>query len=660
MKLDIETFSSVLIANRGEIACRIIKTAKKCRIRTVAVYSQVDKDLPHVKLADQSIHIGDGPAESSYLSITKIIEAALQLDVDAIHPGYGFLSENADFARACKKNGIIFIGPDSKAIKIMGNKEKAKKIVSAAGIKCIPGCKVSSNIPNEILSQAKEIGYPLMIKPSAGGGGKGMRLINHEKELQAAVEISKSEALRSFGSSEIIFESAIGDARHVEIQVFADCHGNMIHLGERDCSIQRRHQKVFEEAPCPTVDDKLRESMGEIAIKIAREINYVGAGTIEFLLAEDEKFYFLEMNTRLQVEHPVTELITSLDLVYLQFLVADGKSLPFTQGEIKLQGHAIETRLYAENPSNNFLPSSGTLKIWDVMESKGVRVDNGYNVGNSITPFYDPMLAKIIGFGSSRKEAIENLIHTLERTSILGVENNRSFLIDVLHQQKFVEGCTKTSFLDEVYQNGYEMQPPSSTEYALVGALIYKTKLAKYSQKIRPSQKELIGWSNSKHINSKFLVQHLDEKSELYVKFLDENKFLVSWHNENIEVSLENDEIRVSGNLIFPILFNIIGKTYQIIAGRKDYCFEEITQASDTVSVETTGKIKAPMHGVIIDIFVSIGNKVKIGDCIMILEAMKMQHELISSSDGTVTEIFTKVGQQVSANEFLAEIRPRN
>ena len=507
MRPTFETFSSVLIANRGEIACRIIKTAKKYHLRTIAIYTRVDEELPHVKLADQSILIGDGPIAESYLSIPKIINAALALKVEAIHPGYGFLSENADFAAACAKNDIIFVGPKPKSIKIMGNKAAAKKIVSAAGFQCIPGCELRKKTNSEISFLGNKVGYPLMIKASSGGGGKGMRLVNREEELHKELKIAKAEALSSFGSNEIIFERAIKNARHVEIQIFGDTLGNVVHLGERDCSVQRRHQKIFEEAPCPKMNKKLRQAMGETAVKIAKEINYIGAGTIEFLLDSNDDFYFLEMNTRLQVEHPVTELVTGLDLVYLQFLIADGQSLPIKQNEIELRGHAIETRLYAEDPANDFLPSSGLLKSWSIEELQGVRIDNGYFKGNLVTPFYDPMLAKIIGYGATRKQALNNLTCALENTSIFGVQNNRSFLLEVLKQDQFLNGSAKTTFLEEIYPNGFSNRSPSSTEYALVAAFIYKNKLEQQVLKSQKVHDELVGWSNSGRIKSTLLIK---------------------------------------------------------------------------------------------------------------------------------------------------------
>tara|TARA_A100001015_G_scaffold318446_1_gene438365 strand:- start:5770 stop:7752 length:1983 start_codon:yes stop_codon:yes gene_type:complete len=658
MRSKIETFSSVLIANRGEIACRIIKTAKKCGLRAIGVYTKVDQDSLHVKLADQSILIGDGPIAESYLSIPKIINAALALKVEAIHPGYGFLSENADFATACKKNGLLFVGPKPKSIKIMGNKAEAKKVVSAAGFQCIPGYELNEETNNEISFLGNEVGYPLMIKASSGGGGKGMRLVNREEELHKELKIAQAEALNSFGSNEIIFERAIKNARHVEIQIFGDTLGNVIHLGERDCSIQRRHQKIFEEAPCPNMSKKLRHEMGETAVKIAKEINYIGAGTIEFLLDSNNDFYFLEMNTRLQVEHPVTELVTGLDLVYLQFLVADGQSLPIKQNEVVLKGHAIETRLYAEDPANNFLPSSGPLKSWVIQRSKGVRIDNGYCPGNVVTPFYDPMLAKIIGYGATRKQALRNLTCALENASIFGIQTNRSFLLEVLKQDQFLNGSAKTTFLEDIYPNGFSDKSASSTEYALVAAFIYKNKLEQQVPTLQNMQNELVGWSNRGRIKSTLLIKHLEKEKKVDVTYLENNKFLVGYDNNKLEVLLSEGETRVNGRLISPLSFNKSENTYQIINSESEFYFVEINQTDKIDQVVYTGTMRAPMHGVITDIFVTTGQRVKIGDCLIILEAMKMQHELVARVDGFVNKITTSSGKQVSIDDILIEIKP--
>ncbi|MEM8660689.1 MAG: biotin carboxylase N-terminal domain-containing protein, partial [Pseudomonadota bacterium] len=398
-------FTSVLIANRGEIACRVIRTAKAQGYRTVAVYSEADASAPHIKLADEAVCIGPSPVNESYLVQDNILKAAASSGAGAVHPGYGFLSENADFARACEAAGLVFIGPSADAIHLMGNKAEAKRRMIEADVPCVPGYEGEDQSDATLLAEGERIGPPLMVKAAAGGGGRGMRLVHDIEELGNAIQLARAEAESAFGSGELILEKAIIRPRHVELQVFADSQGNTVHLGERDCSVQRRHQKVVEEAPCPVMTDSLREQMGAAAVAAAQSINYRGAGTVEFLLDEQGEFYFLEMNTRLQVEHPVTELITGLDLVALQLQVAQGEPLGFDQSDVELQGHAIEVRLYTEDPAQDFLPTSGPIDLWAPPAGTGVRVDDGIATGQEISPFYDPMVAKIIASGPTREIA---------------------------------------------------------------------------------------------------------------------------------------------------------------------------------------------------------------------------------------------------------------
>ena len=399
------TFSKILIANRGEIACRVMRTARDMGYRTVAVYSDADADALHVREADEAVRIGPAPVGESYLKADAILAAAKLSGADAVHPGYGFLSENDAFAAACEQAGLVFIGPTSDAIRAMGNKAAAKRLMIEAGVPCVPGYQGEDQSDAKLAEEAKRIGFPIMAKAAAGGGGRGMRLILRAEDFADAVSTARSEAINAFGSGELILEKAVVDARHVEVQVFGDAHGNVIHLGERDCSVQRRHQKVIEEAPSPAVSPELRAKMGAAAVAAAKAIAYRGAGTVEFLLDGSGEFYFLEMNTRLQVEHPVTEEITMLDLVEWQLRVAAGEPLPMTQDEIELDGAAIEVRLYAEDPSKNFLPQSGRIQVWAPAEGAGVRVDHGIRSGQEISPFYDPMIAKVIAWGDTRGSA---------------------------------------------------------------------------------------------------------------------------------------------------------------------------------------------------------------------------------------------------------------
>lgn len=441
----------ILIANRGEIAIRVMKTAKRMGIKTVAVYSTADRNSPHVKFADEAVLIGEAPSNQSYLLGNKIIEVAKRLDVDAIHPGYGFLSENADFAEACEANNIIFIGPKSKAIKIMGSKLAAKEAVKHYDIPMVPGIDEAITDVEKAQAIAKEIGFPILIKASAGGGGKGMRVVEKASELESQMKRAISEATSAFGDGSVFIEKYVSSPRHIEIQVMADTHGNTIHLFERECSIQRRHQKVIEEAPSSVLTPELRHKMGEAAIKVAQACDYVGAGTVEFLLDEHLNFYFLEMNTRLQVEHPVTELITNTDLVELQIRVARGEVLPIKQEDLKIKGHAMELRVYAEDPLNDFLPSVGNLEVYRLPVGDNIRVDNGFEEGMDIPIYYDPMLAKLITYGATRAEAIEEMLKAIAHYHIEGIETTLPFGTFVFEHEAFRSGNFDTHFVKKYF-----------------------------------------------------------------------------------------------------------------------------------------------------------------------------------------------------------------
>jgi pyruvate carboxylase subunit A len=441
----------ILIANRGEIAIRVMKTAQKMGIKTVAIYSTIDRNAPHVRFADEAVCIGEPPSNESYLLGSKIIKVAKELGVDAIHPGYGFLSENAAFAEEVEKNNIIFIGPKSEAIKIMGSKLAAKDAVKGYGIPMVPGIDKAITDVNKAKEISKEIGFPILIKASAGGGGKGMRVVEKESELESQMNRAISEATSAFGDGSVFIEKYVASPRHIEIQVMADTHGTILHLFERECSIQRRHQKVVEEAPSSVLTTELRTKMGEAAVKVAQACNYVGAGTVEFLLDKNHNFYFLEMNTRLQVEHPVTELITGVDLVELQIRVAMGEKLPIAQNDLQINGHALELRVYAEDPLNDFLPSVGHLDTYVLPEGDGIRVDNGFEEGMDIPIYYDPMLAKLITYGKTREEAIQLMISAIDRYQVAGVETTLAFGKYVCEHEAFRSGDFDTHFVKNYY-----------------------------------------------------------------------------------------------------------------------------------------------------------------------------------------------------------------
>ncbi|MDX1693833.1 MAG: acetyl-CoA carboxylase biotin carboxylase subunit, partial [Ketobacteraceae bacterium] len=469
--------SKILIANRGEIAVRVIRTARNLGYDTVAVYSEADKNALHVKVADEAVCVGPAVVAESYLNIDSIIRAAKLTGADAIHPGYGFLSENAAFAQACADNDIIFIGPPVGAIELMGSKRQSKIAMEKADVPCIPGYQGDDQSLENLASKARAVGTPLMIKASAGGGGRGMRLVHDLDSVEAELKSARSEAQNAFGSGELILERAVLEPRHIEIQVFADQQGNVIYLGERDCSIQRRHQKVVEEAPSPAVDEPLRRKMGQAAVNAARACDYVGAGTVEFLLAPDGSFYFLEMNTRLQVEHPVTEMITGQDLVEWQINVARGQPLPLTQEQVRLTGHAIEVRLYAEDTARNYMPQTGTISDWRIPAIEGLRLDHGIQVGQQVSPYYDPMLAKVITWGKSRTDAIRKLRKALRELVVFGVTTNQYFLAEILGHKAFIQGEFSTAFLNKDFTGNPALAPSVlSPEAAAVAALLFHSQ----------------------------------------------------------------------------------------------------------------------------------------------------------------------------------------
>ncbi|MBK6512496.1 MAG: acetyl-CoA carboxylase biotin carboxylase subunit [Haliea sp.] len=532
-------FTSVLVANRGEIACRVMRTARAQGYRTIAVYSDADAAAPHVLMADEAVHIGPGPVNESYLVVANILAAAKTSGAEAIHPGYGFLSENAAFAQACEDAGLVFIGPRPDAIHLMGNKAEAKRRMIAAGVPCVPGYEGEDQGDATLLREGAKIELPLMVKAAAGGGGRGMRLVHKADELANAIKLARAEATSAFGNGDLILEKAIIRPRHVEVQVFGDSHGNIVHLGERDCSVQRRHQKVVEEAPCPVMTDALREAMGAAAVTAAQSINYRGAGTVEFLLDEQGKFYFLEMNTRLQVEHPVTELITGLDLVALQLQVAQGEPLGFTQGDVTLTGHAIEVRLYTEDPSQDFLPTSGPVDLWSPPSGTGIRVDSGICSGQQISPFYDPMVAKIIGSGPTRDIARLRLIEALKETVLFGPRHNRDFLVACLQKPCFAAGQATTAFIAEEFAEGEiaDAQPEfaDSAVAAVVELALEHRELHNSSVIVAP---ELRDWASASPLVSRKRYQHGEQVHDLAITPLGRARYRVFDASHSVVVEL--------------------------------------------------------------------------------------------------------------------------
>lgn len=491
-------FKKILIANRGEIACRVIRACREMRIKAIAVYSEADKDALHVRMADEAYFIGAPPSTESYLRWEKIIEVAKLSGSEAIHPGYGFLSENAEFVREVTNQGITFIGPSPEAMEAMGGKISARKIAIEAGVPIVPGTTEPLKTSDEALQIAKEMGFPVMLKASAGGGGKGMRLVENEQDLKNALEAAQSEAQASFGDDAVYIEKAVVRPRHIEIQVFSDKHGNHVYLGERECSIQRRHQKVIEECPSPINDKKLRQEMGECAVKVAKAVNYVGAGTVEFLVSDlDKSFYFLEMNTRLQVEHPVTELVTGIDLVREQINVAWGEKLSFTQDEIKMNGHAIECRVYAEDPENNFLPSPGKITRLRVPQGSGVRDDGGIYEGSEISIYYDPMISKFCVHGRNRAEAIDRMRRALQEYEVGGIKTTLPFFREVVEDAEFIAGNLDTGFISRFNDRKQKKEVDEETkDLALIAAaLVFSEKQKAIAGEICQPQQLVSRWA---------------------------------------------------------------------------------------------------------------------------------------------------------------------
>jgi acetyl-CoA carboxylase biotin carboxylase subunit len=498
-------FKKILIANRGEIACRVIRACREMKIKTVAVYSEVDKNALHVRMADEAYFIGAAPSSESYLRWEKIIDVAKKSDADAIHPGYGFLSENAEFVRQVTKEGITFIGPSPEAMEAMGGKISARKIAIEAGVPVVPG----TTEPLQSFEEAKEVaasfGYPVMLKASAGGGGKGMRLVENEQDLKNALEAAQSEAQASFGDSSVYIEKAIVRPRHIEIQIFSDKHGNHVHLGERECSIQRRHQKVVEECPSPINDENLRQKMGEAAVLVAKAVDYVGAGTVEFLVSDlDRSFYFLEMNTRLQVEHPVTELVTRIDLVREQIKVAVGEKLSFTQEDVNWDGHAIECRVYAEDPENDFLPSPGLITRLRLPQGSGVRDDGGIYEGAEVSIYYDPMISKLAVYGRTRQEAIDRMRRALHEYEVGGIKTTLPFFREIVEDEEFIEGKLDTGFISRFFERkkGAEVSEIEKDLGMIAAALAHADKQKAVSGETTKSDTRISRWAAAGKINS--------------------------------------------------------------------------------------------------------------------------------------------------------------
>jgi geranyl-CoA carboxylase alpha subunit len=636
-------FSTVLVANRGEIACRVIRAARAEGCRAIAVFSDVDAEALHVRLADAAVRIGPAPPAQSYLSIAGLVAAAKAAGAEAVHPGYGFLSESAEFAEACAAAGLVFIGPPPAAMRAMGDKSAAKARMEAAGVPCAPGYHGRDQSVSRFAAEAARIGYPAMVKASAGGGGRGMRIVRAANELEAALRSASAEALSAFGDGRLIIERALLGARHIEVQVFGDEHGAIVQLGERDCSIQRRHQKLIEESPSPAVSSELRARMGAAAVQAARAVGYVGAGTVEFLLEENGQFYFLEMNTRIQVEHPVTECVTGIDLVRLQFHVAQGKPLPFAQSNLGLRGHAIEARLYAEDASADFLPSTGRIVAWRPGAGEGVRVDHGLGSGATVTPYYDSLIAKVIAFGADREEARRRLARALEATFVAGVATNRDFLVDALRRPQFVAGEATTAFV------GTATAPRSapSHEAIAVAALLFVERGG--------SPAPTAAWRESP---LRLSVDGVEFRSSVRRQGAD---WIVTVEGEALPIRLvfrSDEEIRFSRDGV------LAGAAYardgdELWLDFDGACrrFVDLTYAPPQLADNLSdGAVRSPVSGVIVGVEAKRGDRVRRGQPLATVEAMKMQYLILAPVDGVIVQASAAAGAQAQARAVLFEI----
>ncbi|SAL26818.1 carbamoyl-phosphate synthase L chain ATP-binding protein [Caballeronia sordidicola] len=658
-------FNKILIANRGEIACRVAATCKRLGIGSVAVYSDADAHAKHVAVCDEAVHVGGAAAAESYLRIDRIIDAALKTGAQAVHPGYGFLSENEGFAEACEKAGLVFIGPPVEAISAMGSKAAAKALMQSAAVPLVPGYHGDNQEAALLQKEADGIGYPVLLKASAGGGGKGMRVVEKSADFASALLSCKREASSSFGNDRVLIEKYLQRPRHVEVQVFADQHGNAVYLFDRDCSVQRRHQKVLEEAPAPGLSAEVRKAMGEAAVAAARAVNYVGAGTVEFIMTGDGQFYFMEMNTRLQVEHPVTEMVTGLDLVEWQLRVASGETLPLMQDQLKVNGHAIEARIYAENPSRGFLPSTGTLKHLRLPEAVEfqlngtVRIDSGVREGDTITPFYDPMIAKLIVHGRDRDEALLRMALALKQCEVVGPSTNITFLHRIVVSKPFASGDLDTGLIERHHDTLFA---PSAVSNAHVLALACAALLTREGGDAHGTSPwdALAHWRMSGGYTQALNWRLADSDHEIVAVFTRDST-LGRADNKQLELCGEtrafdwshgdepNSFVVLIGNTRIKGRVFVDGDTFHVFYAGVSLAFEWqnlLAHAADAEHGE--GRLTAPMPGKVIAVLVEAGAMVEKGAPLLVMEAMKMEHTIVAPASGTVGEILFAVGDQVT------------
>lgn len=678
-------FTKILIANRGEIACRVAATARRMGIKTVAVYSEADANAKHVSACDEAIFIGPSPAKESYLRGEKIIEVALATGAQAIHPGYGFLSENSDFADACAKAGLVFIGPPASAIRAMGSKSAAKSLMEKAGVPLVPGYHGDNQDADLLQSEADRIGYPVLLKASAGGGGKGMRIVENSADFKAALASCKREAISSFGDDKVLAEKYLQRPRHIEIQVFADSHGDCVYLFERDCSVQRRHQKVLEEAPAPGMTAKRRAAMGEAAVAAAKAVGYVGAGTVEFIANQDGSFYFMEMNTRLQVEHPVTEMITGTDLVEWQLRVAFGEHLPLQQSALQINGHAIEARVYAENPEKGFLPSIGTLRHAQtpsavsfvlggtVNQPAAVRIDSGVREGDTISPFYDPMIAKLIVWGQDRREALARMAAALAEYQVVGLSSNIAFLSRLIQSQAFSNADLDTGLIERNHAELFPAITPASLQVlALASIALLQAEKGVNSDPWQSSQ----GWRMNGLLQRKLQFEEEAKDGQNHSHALTVTYCADGWQVQESGTTQATQASQAAAMMCKLVSAHgqqlVLDMNQQMVKGtvvRDGEQFHVFYQAQHTVlhyndvlahageAEADGGRLTAPMPGKIVAVMVTQGKEVKKGEALVIMEAMKMEHTISAPHDGVVDEILYGLGEQVTEGAALISFK---
>lgn len=656
------SFSTVLVANRGEIARRIFRTCRRLGFGTVAVYSDADRHAPFVRDADRAFYIGQSPAASSYLCGERIVHAAKEMGADAIHPGYGFLSENAEFAQSVVDAGLVFIGPTAESMQIMGDKAQARQFMSRAGVLVTPGYDGADQANTTLKAEAIKIGLPVMVKAAAGGGGKGMSIVDDESALEQAIEQARRLAQNAFGSDRLIIEKYIESPRHLEVQVLGDQHGGVVHVYERECSVQRRFQKVIEEAPAPNLSSETQSKLHLAAITAAKQVNYIGAGTVEFIADQAENFYFLEMNTRLQVEHPVTESVTGLDLVEWQLRIASGSHVP-EQSEITVSGHAIEARIYAEDPSNDYLPSVGSVSAYYEPPVPGIRYDSGIELGSEVSIYYDPMLSKVIASGQSRAQARRRLVTALTQHVVTGLNTNRKFLIDVLCHRAFIDGRVDTGLLSRDFNewtpsfNDPSLEPSLA---ALIAINSYQQRSKAHSLSLKPgwrliqNQPVIDEWVGEDGVRYACHYRWLSQ-SEVHVNIND-----VAWRLSCLDLTGEwvRFEVCSPNGSSYQESFRSVsaGEAYCVLSSRSQACWVESPRFPTVISEDIVGGCVAPMPGKIVRVLVAQGDSVDVGTALVVLEAMKMEQTLEASGVGTVSAVHVAEGDLVSAQDTLVEI----